>query len=352
LEFGLSIEGRGYNIFVSGDKDCGKSTISKIYAKKFAKLMKTPLDWIVVNNFDDPNHPKILPMQPGNARKFVKEYQKILLKLFDEIPAFFEGDDYQSKRKPILDQLARDEESRITQLEEFARSKQIKIQKTKTGYTTIPQKDGKDISPEEFGQFDKEERTTIRIRMESVQEKIYEILKEIQILEQKAENSLDEIIHAMLGKFIEVRFSHIEEVYTSNGPISEFLKEVVAEICASPSDFMEEQSTNEDEASHPNDGEDLIKYAIKVLVDNSAAQYAPVIYEMNPTYKNLFGFIEKESVLGALQTNFTKIQAGAMHRANGGILLLDAEALISHPHTWTALKRALRTKTLTIEDSS
>ena len=351
LEFGLSIAGRGYNIFVSGQKDCGKTTISKIYANKFAKLMEVPDDWIAVYNFVDPNHPRMLRMATGTARAFATEYQKIIIRLFDDIPAFFEGDEYQTKRKKIQNRLATQEEKAISQLEELANEKSIVIHKSKAGFNTVPILDGKEISPEQFDALEKPQKSQFQSSMKIVQNEILNSLKDIHKMERESEIELEEITIKLLKKYVSIRFSHIEEKYADYMEIQHFLTDIIDEICFSPDDFISEPSADENQTESAGDERSLMKYMIKILVDHLSTEHAPVIHEINPTYKNLFGYIEKESAMGMITTDFTKIHVGALMRANGGILLLDAESLLSNPMAWVALKRALRSKKIILEDS-
>ena len=351
LEFGLSITGRGYNIFVSGQKDCGKTTISKIYANKFARLMKVPDDWIVVYNFVEPNNPKMLRMASGEARGFAIEYQKIIIRLFDDIPAFFEGDEYQTERKKIMNKLSAQEDQKINKLEELASEHNIIIHKSKSGFNTVPILDGKEISPEQFDTLEKPLKSQLQNSMKVVQNEILNSLKDIHKMERESEIELEKITTKLLKKHVSIRFSHIEEKYADYEEILQFLTDIIDEICFSPDDFISDSSQEGDSAESSGEDRSLMKYTIKILVDHLSTEHAPVIHEINPTYKNLFGYIEKESAMGMITTDFTKIHAGALMRANGGILLLDAESLLSNPLAWIALKRALRSKKIILEDS-
>jgi lon-related putative ATP-dependent protease len=84
-------------------------------------------------------------------------------------------------------------------------------------------------------------------------------------------------------------------------------------------------------------------------VDHSQTQGAPIIYEDQPTYQNLVGRVEHISQMGALLTDFTLIKPGALHRANGGYLVLDARQLLLQPYAWEGLKRALQARQIRIE---
>lgn len=86
----------------------------------------------------------------------------------------------------------------------------------------------------------------------------------------------------------------------------------------------------------------LHRCQVNVLLTHGASEGAPVIHEDMPTCANLCGRVEYRVRMGIMEPDFTLIRPGALHRANGGYLLLDAQRLVQNPDAWQALKQALR----------
>jgi lon-related putative ATP-dependent protease len=93
----------------------------------------------------------------------------------------------------------------------------------------------------------------------------------------------------------------------------------------------------------------LRRYRINVLVDRGQETNSPVIYEDNPNLANLIGRVEYQPRMGTLVTDFNLIKPGALHKANGGYLILDAEKVLANPGAWEGLKRSLQAMKIKLE---
>lgn len=90
-------------------------------------------------------------------------------------------------------------------------------------------------------------------------------------------------------------------------------------------------------------------YRVNPIISHDAAASAPVVEETNPTFVNLLGRIEFGVRDGLPYTDHMMIKAGALHRANGGFLIVQARDVVTASRSWETLKRVLRFGVITME---
>ncbi|MGD9066946.1 MAG: AAA family ATPase, partial [Desulfobacterales bacterium] len=352
IEFGLNMDSPGYNIFVTGIEGTGKSTIVQDIVGQHAKALPPCCDWCMVNNFSDEFCPKSISVPTGQALKFKKQMGKFIEDLQNELPKAFSSESYQEKQSKLKESYADKQRTLFKKLDQSAADRQITIQKTQTGYQTIPLLDDKPMSQEAFQQLSEEQRTAIEENIRALQAETESTLREVNKINQALRDQIENLMAEVTLFVVRNRLDILKNAYKDSQDILSYLDQVQEAIVENVNEFIatDSKSSASDMGRSSPAQSAFLRYQVNVLVDRKGQKGAPVIFETNPTYNNLFGYIEKRAVMGTLMTDFTMVQAGSLLRANGGYLLLDIEAVLKNNFVWEALKRALQNKYLHIED--
>jgi lon-related putative ATP-dependent protease len=352
IDFGLNMQDPGYNIFVTGLAGTGKSTIVRDLVNKHAKNLPTPNDLCLVNNFKDEFRPKAIFVSPGKAIELSKKMNRAVESLKKELPAVFENETYLKKLSKIKTKYSDRQHHLFEQLQSFAAKKNLQIGQTEDDFQTIPVVDGRPLTPEEFNVLPDAVKSKIEENLRSIQAEIEATALEIDRISQSLHADIEKLMDAFALSAVKKPLDPIRKEFKDNEAVVEYLNGAQAHIVENfnlfiPSDKTEQPSERQTARS----AESLFQqYKISVLVDHGSTKGAPVIFETNPTYYNVFGRIEKRAIMGTINTDFTMVQAGSMLNANGGFLIMEIDPVIMNPYVWEALKRTLRVKFLQIED--
>ena len=352
IDFGLNMQDPGYNIFVTGLAGTGKSTIVKDLINKHAKNLPTPNDLCLVNNFKDEFRPKAIFVSPGKAIELSKKMNRAVESLKKELPEVFENETYLKKLSKIKNKYAEKEQLLFEQLQSSALQKNMQIEETEEDFQAIPVVDGKPLTPEEFNLLPDAEKSKIEDNLRSIHAEIEATALEIDRNRQSLHADIEKLMDAYALSAVKKRLDPIKKEFKDNQVIVEHLDAVQEHIAENFNLFIPADKTEPQPEGHaPRSAESAFQqYKISVLVDHGSTRGAPVIFETNPTYYNVFGRIEKRAFMGTINTDFTMVQAGSMLNANGGFLLMEIDSVIMNPYVWEALKRTLRIKFLQIED--
>ncbi len=351
INFALGMNHSGYNVFVSGHYGSGRTTIVMDLLKKVAKNGDVPPDCILVYNFESPDEPISIQLPAGEACEFKNRMKKLIASLRKELKKSFESKHFDQEKAKLVDAFNEKKQELLQQLELEAKALDIQIQASNLGYVTVPFKDGKPLTPEDFQRLSKEEQDTINNNINYIQKRIQYVLREINILERKLADQLEDLTQKTARWVVNNHFAHLLELYQSYEEIKRYLQMAAEDIIKNVAEFIGKEEVAQLPIPTPSPIK-VDKYAVNVLIDNSRQKGAPVVFETNPTYANLFGRIEKKAYQGFIYTDFTLIKAGSLLQANGGFLVLEIEQLLKHPFVYEALKRTLRSGTLRIEDFS
>ncbi|MCX7780676.1 MAG: AAA family ATPase [Negativicutes bacterium] len=354
VEFGLYTKHSGYNIFMSGLVGTGKITYAKEAVRKVACSQPSPYDWCYVNNFENPSQPISLALPQGLGAVFRQDLKDLIEDIKTDIAKAFSGEDYERARGELAKAF---QQERNTLLEEFnAQAEQLGVmpQWSTTGFAGIPIVNGEPLRPEDFQKLDKEQREAIEQNLMAVQEKAMEFIRRIQQLERTVREELKNL-DAKIGMFaVGGLFENLQAKYREYPAVVKYLEAVKQDVVKNVNDFK--PSAAEDEHNplllFKRNMQDSVKekYKVNLLVDNGQTVGAPVIVEINPTYYNLIGRAEYETRMGVVSTDYTMIKPGALHRANGGYLILNARDVLANLGAWEALKRVLKTRKLHMEN--
>jgi len=351
INFALEIDDSGYNTFVTGSYGTGRTTIVSDILKNAANKRSTPSDWVFVYNFTNPDEPKSLQMKAGDACRFRDQMQRIISTIKKDLKKAFESKSYTGRKSEIIESAQNTKQEAYSNLEKDALALNIQIKSSTMGFVTIPLKDGKAIENKDFENLSKKERQKIEENINLVQKRIQDVVRRINQAERLLQDEIQALNEDVARYVVENHFIILNEAYREWLEITDYLSKTADDIIKNVGGFI---GSKEEEN---NDADNLLpyhldKYQVNVIIDNSRQTGAPVIHETNPTYNNLFGRIEKRSFQGYVYTDYTMIKGGSLLAANGGYLVIDADQLLKQSFTYEALKRALRSGKLRIEDTT
>ncbi len=362
LQFGLDIKEKGFNIYVSGLPGTGKKTAVKRYLEELSKDKPTPPDWCYVNNFQENYKPKAISLPAGRARKFKKQVDTFVDAARREISKAFESEDYANRRNNTIRQVQKERDDLVTQINEEAQKEGFVIQATPMGLLTIPVKDNRPITEEEFRLLDKDTQTTITEKQRVLNEEMKKIGRQMISIEKKTMEMIDNLDREIGAFTISLLLEDLRENFKDIPAVLQYLNEMSEDLLDNlamfrsdeqhPGGLAEMQMQMQMQMpSAQRDDLKFRKYRVNVVVDNTDLSGAPIIMELNPSYNSLFGRIEKEAMMGALFTDFTMVRAGSVHRANGGYLILPVYDVLRNILSWDSLKRAIRNREIHIEEA-
>ena len=353
LNFGLGIKNKGFNIFVAGAPGTGRTTAVKKFLEKEASDKLPSPDWCYVNNFRDNFHPKALGLPAGKARSFQAEMKKMIEQVVQEIRRSFESEEYADNRSLTLSVFQKNKEEILKKISKSAYEQGFAIQASPMGVMTIPLKNGKPLSEEEFVGLDPQTKQEISAKQKELQGELETAFRQSREQDKMALEAVLKLDREVARYAVRHLIEDVKGKFADLSEVQLFLDEVQEDILEHHSELRKEENVKETEFPNKAAGKsfDLRRYEVNVLVDNSELKGAPVILEVNPTYGNLIGQIEFEAQFGALVTDFSLVRGGALLQANGGYLVLPVEDLLRSPFAWEGLKRALANEEVVIEDA-
>jgi len=355
LKFGLAVKAKGYNIYVSGIPGSGKSTFARKFAEEIAANEPSPDDMCYVYNFEDPKKPKLINLPAGMGKVFAQDIEDMINDISDNIEKAFSDKEFEDQKNDVLKKYQELWDNKINELSEEVKEYDFGIKSTNTGICFMPVIDGDAITEEQYNELSDEKKQYINKNSGEVSEKAAQIMRDIKEYEKQTKKEIEDMEYSLSLFIIGRHISALLDKYEDNPLIVEYLKSIKEDILENIDDFADQDSAEEDAIAamlpwYGRKSSDIFsKYSVNVLTDNSQIKGAPVIVEYNPIYSNLVGDIEYDTENGNLTTDFMKIKAGALHRANGGYLIIQAADLFSSAYSWECLKRALRTGEINIE---
>jgi lon-related putative ATP-dependent protease len=354
LKFGLNIVKPGFNIFVSGLAGTGRTTAIKSFMEALAAKKETPSDWCYVHNFRDSYCPKALKVPAGKGEALRKDMERTIDNAQRSLIQAFASKEYAERREEITGGISKRREAALSILDKKARDRGLLLQTTPVGVLFIPASDGEPISEEDYNKLSAKDKEELKKKQEELAGELKEQIAKLGAEQSAVEKQLEDTDREVAGYSISHLFDKLRNKYGQLPQVVDYLKEVEQDIIENFEQFKSEPKTSEADPIAAMQAlarkQAFRKCEVNVLVDNSGLKGAPVILELNPTFSNLFGRIEKEAQFGALYTDFTMIKSGSLHRANGGYLVVRIEDILTNFQSWEGLKRTLRDGKLVIEE--
>ena len=354
LELGLDIGAPGFNLYISGDAGTGRNTALRAQLELIAYKKPVPPDWGYVHNFQDPSQPKAIALPCGMIKALARDMNDLVDGCRREIPSAFESDDYSHRIEDVMRGIQDQRQAMTDELEQEAQKEGFTLQSTKAGITPVPLAQGKPMTQEEFARLPDEPREELRQRAEGIQHSITHTLREIRRLSKQALERTKEVDTELVRFALTPIIDDLRAKYDAHPDVVAYLDQVEADMVEHLEIFKpKEEPPPAQMTPNPFAGDEdaFVKYRVNDLVDNTVCEGAPVIFEYSPTYYNLFGRIDYRARVGAVTTDLTMVKSGAIHRANGGYLVLQARDLLLSPLSWETLKRSLRSGDVRIENT-
>ena len=358
VQFAVAMRHKGYNVYALGPSGTGKHTVVRDLLRRRAETMPPPSDWCYVNNFADSQKPRRLRLPPGRGTGLHEAMKRLVEELRAALPAAFERDDYRARLDVVEQQFKQRNEQAFGELQRRGEEKGITLLRTPMGLALAPRRDGKVLTPELFEALPQAERERIQHDLEEMQGELEAVMQKVPQWEREHREAVRELNRNTTGAAIALMMDELRAGYGDFPDVVQHLDAVESDIKENADDFLAPAQppqgvTAPVPVSAP--AEEAMsearfrRYQVNVIVDNGGQHGAPVIYEDNPTHQTLVGRVEYMARFGALVTDFNLLTPGALHRANGGYLMLDAQRLLSGNLGWASLKRALNAGEIRIE---
>ncbi len=384
IDFALEMRDSRYNLFVAGHPGTGRQTAVEVAVERVARDRPAPMDWCYGFNFDSPDEPRALALPPGRARAFARDIEALVQGCRRELHRVFGADTYSRRRAALLKDVADQHRRLLDALDADSRRLGFVIEESESGIAVIPLRpnevatnpaQAQALSREEYDALPEAVRDAIDANREPVRELLDRTLPQLKALQEEARARVRKLNREVADDIVRPRIEELAQSYTSAADAVEYLRALGKDLLAHADQLRGEESDAADLASRASEGEGpsmgpgaedgeggddgaegrsalggiMKRYRLNVFVSHKPEDHAPVVHEINPTRGNLVGRIEAGLRNGLPYSDHTMIKPGALHRANGGFLILQAMDLLRAPHAYEALKRVLRFEMLTLD---
>ncbi|MBI3938055.1 MAG: AAA family ATPase, partial [Betaproteobacteria bacterium] len=350
VEFATGIDREGYNLFVMGSAGSGKHTMVREHLASKVKGEPKPSDWAYINNFAQPHKALALELPAGRAVALRDDMALLVEELRGAIPAVFESDEYRTRAGQVEAEFNERHEQAFAQLGAEAAQQEIALLRTPAGFSFAPLKGGEVISAEEYAKLPEKDKERIEHVINALQGKLENVIRAMVQWRRERREKLKELNREMTLLAVGHLVAELKERHSALPKVLEYLDAVQQDVIDNAEDFRRAAETQPGIPGMPiAEPPSFRRYQVNVLVDHGDPDGSPVVLEDHPTYQNLIGRVEHIAQFGALVTDFALVKPGALHRANGGYLLLDVHKLLVQPFAWEGLKRALSTREIRIE---
>ncbi|MEH0689366.1 AAA family ATPase [Vibrio cholerae] len=348
VEFAMSIKEKGYNIYAIGQNGLGKRTMILRYLNRHKHDESALYDWCYVANFEDIRTPRVLKLPCGVGSRLKQDIEKLMGKLVNAMPLAFDNELYYSRADKLKNQLAAKQEAELANITKEAKAKGISLTITTQGDYQFVAMNGEEMHTEEsFDALSKKEQEYFGATIDELEVNLRNMVRQLteweEAYSEKIKKLNDDVTLDVITHFIK----QLKKDYSGYPEIKSYLSELSQDIVENADIFLEQSAEQGEVAAASLDKKLPRRYKVNVLVSRRESKF-PIVVEENPNYHTLFGYIETATFKGTVFTDFSLIRAGSLHKANGGVLLMDAQKVLEQPYVWDGLKRALRARQLSL----
>ncbi len=356
LEFGINVDVKGNNIYLEGPSGVGKTMYAKNYLDKISLKKKVPNDWCYIYNFQNPNEPVAVSLPAGNGKEFQESMDGFIKEVKKDIKKTFNADDFEKEKTLIKKEFEEKREIVMTKLNEDSLKYGFQVKSAQNGIYMMPVIEGKVIPEEEFDKLEDKIKQEYEAKSVIVQQQIMDAISQIKQIERQSDKKVSEWQSNVALLTVNAHINYIKSKYKRNKKINQFLNDVKQDVLKNVSYFLDEDKPQQNQAQQQGPTQKktdpCLNYRVNLFIDNSNSEGCPVIMDSNYSYQNIFGKLEYENYYGTLKTDFTMLKPGLLHKANGGYIIFQAKDLLSNGICYEELKRALRIKELSIDNTT
>ena len=356
LEFGLNVDIKGYNLYLEGPSGVGKTMYTKKYLDTISKKKKTPPDWCYIYNFSNPNEPIAVSLPAGHGKEFKETMDQFIKDIKNDINSTFSNEDFEKEKNSIRQQFEQKRTNLLEKLNKESAKYGFEVKTAQNGIYMMPVVNGKTLQEEEFEKLDEDVKKEYEDKSNIVQEQIISAISQIKQIEKEADIKIEEWQSNIALLTVNARINLIKSAYKKNKKINKFLDDIKQNILKNISAFIEQKPPVNQQVNPTQVLQQMQKpwenYRVNLFVDNSELEGVPVIMDSNYSYHNIFGKLEYENYYGSLKTDHTMLKAGLIQKANGGYIIFQAKDLLENQMCYNALKKALRMKETSIENTA
>jgi ATP-dependent Lon protease len=366
LRLGLTVASDGYNIFVTGDVGSGRSTVVRRTLGELERGQSSPADLVFVHNFQDHDQPRRLAFPAGRGKAFRDTMEELIESLIRDLPRLFDSEEYRKHRTVMVEAASKQQKNELKEFEKRVQEQGFALVQVQMGPLMRPQLvpvvAGNPVDMDQLEalveqeQFKREELNQLQKKLTELRGEMEGLGKKFRNLDRELRRQMARLDRELARPLVEEAVGELGESFSAEG-LDVYLEQVAEDILEHLDQFRERPDEGEDAQGQPAQmakgveaPDSRLRYAVNVLVDNSKTKGRPIIWENTPSYRNLFGTIEKvRTSSGEWATDHTRIKGGSLLRANGGFLVLDAMDVLTEAGVWSALKRTLRTRSVEIQ---
>jgi predicted ATP-dependent protease len=353
MRFGLDIDASGFNLFVNGPTGTGRESELRAQVDRVAKTRPAPRDWCYVFNFRDPARPHAISLPPDRGHQLGHDVDELIANLRASVPKAFESDEYAQRRDQVGRELMSQRDRMFEALQTEASARGLAVNMTPMGITTVPLVDGKPITREQYDLLPDERKQELQRSQQELDSIVAQMAPNLRRLDRTGAQMLADLDKQVILGLLAPLLDDLKDDYKNEGEVIDFIDRLGEDVVANLDAFRGQ----EEQPQPPVPGLLLPKmdgvfarYKVNVIVTHTEDSNAPVVFEENPSYYHMFGRMDYRSTFGSMITDHTMIKPGALHRANGGYLIVNALDVLVQPLVWETLKRALRTKQVRLEN--
>ena len=348
IVFGAGIDKAGYNIFVLADPEAGAMESVRQFLQDIAREGEVPPDWLYVQNYSNPRRPHVIAAPAGSGRHLQELLSRTVRELKATVPDIFEGDDYQERVSSIYAPM----EGALQTIYDRASEAGLELVAGEDGFTFVPLRGNRRMRQDEIKSLSSGERRRLEQNTERLEAEMNELVRQLPRYETEIQEQLRVLNYEYMSSVIEGALDTVRGAFNGHQSVRQFLEEMSEDMIENVHLFVDDTENDvpiRAGAWTIQPADPLMRYSVNLIVDNSNLTGAPVVVEPHPTFSKLMGRMDQAADLGSLHSDFSMLRPGAMHVANGGFLLIDAEALLEFPAAWEALKICLKTEAVAID---
>ena len=350
MEFGVAMQRFGYNLYVTGEPGTGRFRLATEYLERQAETQPTPSDWAYVNNFKESREPRIIELPAGKGAEFQKSIEQLVDNLLATFPAVFEHPTYQQRKTAIDLDFSQRYDRAIDEVERSAAKRGIAVFRENGNISFTPMVEGKALDEAAFAQLSEKDRDLFHEQVDILESELNDALVGLPQWKRESVEKLRLLNRETIERAIAPLLEPLEELYKDFSGVHQYIGEIRENLYKTVLEQLVDERLLDTKEEAGKRAWLIEEYLPNLIVTHEESGGAPVVFEPHPSYKNLFGHIDYRSDQGMLNTNYRLIFPGSLQQANGGYLIVDAEKLLEEPFVWPALKRALKSNQLKIEN--